>query len=203
MRSSVRHAVFVLVVLMSLAVAACSRSDEDTAGGAASATIPPVSSASQTPIANTGSTTGASGVSGSLGTSGASGATGTSGGATANTVEVTAKEFEFQVDGPVPAGRDGFVLHNEGQMPHELQVLQLTDGKTIDDMKALLQNGLPKQPPSWVTPVTGTFAKPGQTSKPAIGNLKSGNTYVIACFVPTKKGVPPAELGMRQPLQGG
>ena len=206
MRSFVRHAVFVLVALVSLGAAACSRSDEDTAGGAASATIPSVSSASRTPIANTGSTTGASGVSGSLGesgASGASGASGTSGGATANAVDVTAKEYEFQVDEPVPAGTDGFVLTNEGEMPHELRVLELTGGKTLDDLKALIENGIPKQPPSWVTPVTGTFAKPGTTSKPAIGTIETGNTYVLACFVTTKKGEPHAALGMLQEIQVG
>jgi hypothetical protein len=117
---------------------------------------------------------------------------------------VTAKEYRFQVDGPVPAGRDGFVLHNEGQMPHELEVLQLTQGKTVADLKAVVQSGsIPKQPPPWVTPVTATFAKPGKTSKPAIGTLQSGNTYVLACFVTTDKGVPHAALGMLQEIQVG
>ena len=206
-----RHAVMLFSALLLLTAAACSRGDEDTAGGAASATIPPVGNASPTPSGNTGAASGGSGVSGSLGgtggtaPSGASGASGASGesGATANTVDVTAVDYEFRVTGGVPAGDDGFVLTNDGDQPHELLVLQLEDGKTLRDLEAVVAKGVPTQPPSWVTPVTQTFAKPGETSDPAIAQLENGQTYVIACFVTTKKGVPHAALGMLDELEVG
>jgi hypothetical protein len=207
-RPRFRHAVMLFSALVLVTAAACSRSDEDTAGGAASATIPPVENASPTPSGNTGAASGGSGVSGSLGgtgetaPSGVSDGSGASGetGATANTVDVTAVEYEFRLDGDVPAGNDGFVLTNDGEEPHELIVLQLEDGKTLQDVKDLVANGAPKQPPSWVTPVTRTFAKPGRTSDPVIAQVESGQTYVIACFVTTKKGVPHAALGMLDEL---
>jgi hypothetical protein len=181
------------IVALLLTTIACSRSDEETAGGAASPTIPPAEDVTPTPTGNTGAATGASGLSGSLGETGATGATGD---ATSNAVSVTAVDYEFQLEGGVPPGEAGFVLTNEGDEPHELQVLQLTDGKTLADLEALVAEGVPGRPPSWVTPVTGTFARPGQTSEPAQGELESGQTYVFACFVTTKKGVTHAELGM-------
>jgi hypothetical protein len=204
-----RHAVMLFYGLVLLTAAACSRGDEDTAGGAASATIPPVEDASPTPSGNTGAASGGSGVSGSLGgtgetapagVSGGSGASGQSG-ATANAVDVTAVEYEFRLDGDVPVGNDGFVLTNDGDEPHELIVMQLEGGKTLQDVRDAIEGGVAKQPPSWITPVTRTFAKPGQTSDPAIAQLEDGQTYVIACFVTTKKGVPHAALGMLDELQ--
>jgi hypothetical protein len=188
------------IVALLLTTVACSRGDEDTAGGAASPTIPPAEDVSPTPTGNTGAATGASGLSGSLGESGASGATGETG-AASNAVQVTGVEYEFQVEGEVLAGENGFVLSNDGEEPHELQVLQLTDGNTIQDLEALIEEGVDGPPPPWVTPVTATFARPGQTSEPALGELESGQTYVIACFVTTKKGVPHAALGMLDEIE--
>lgn len=188
------------LVALLLTTIACSRGDEDTAGGAASPTIPPAEDATPTPTGNTGSATGASGLSGSLGETGASGATGDTG-ATSNAVQVTGVEYEFRVESDVSAGQSGFVLTNDGEEPHELQVLQLTDGKTLQDLEALVEEGVEGAPPPWIAPVTATFARPGQTSEPAIGELESGQSYVIACFVTTKKGVPHAALGMLDELQ--
>ena len=187
-----------LGVALTLLATACSRSDEDTTGGATSGVPSPTGSST---TGNTGSTTGASGVSGSLGDTGTTGTTGTTGasgesGATANTVTVSAVEYRFRIDEPVPSGDAGFILTNEGEEPHELQVLELTDGKTIGDIEALVEAGLPNRPPSWVKPVAGTFAKPGEASRPANGQLESGRSYVFACFVPNERGVPHAALGM-------
>ena len=190
------------IVALLLTTAACSRSDEETAGGAASPTIPPAGDVTPTPTGNTGAATGASGLSGSLGeTGGETGATGATGDPTSNAVSVTAVDYEFQLEGDVPAGEAGFVLTNEGDEPHELQVLQVMDGKTLADLEALVAAGAPSRPPSWVTPVTGTFARPGQTSDPAQAEIESGQTYVFACFVTTKKGVTHAELGMLEEIE--
>ena len=189
-----------LAALLLVSVA-CSRGDEDTPGGAASPTVPPgTETTSPIPTGATGSPSGASGLSGSLGETGATGATGDTS-ATANSVSVTALEYEFRIEGDVPAGQAGFVLQNEGDEPHELRLLQLSDGRTIDDIEALLDEGQPGEPPSWMVPVTGTFAKPGRTSEPALGELESGVTYVIACFIPTKKGIPHAALGMIEEIE--
>jgi hypothetical protein len=196
-RSPATTTIVAIAVLMFVAVA-CHRSDEDTAGGAATVSVPP--SPTTTPTAATGNTgaSGASGVSGSLGTSGASGASGST--TTANAVPVSAVEYEFRLDGGVPAGRDGFVLENDGRQPHELLVLQLDPGKSLADVQAAIENGVPDQPPAWVTPLGRTFAKPGATSKPLNLDVASDSTYVLACFVTTNKGVPHAALGMLEAL---
>jgi hypothetical protein len=188
--------------LLLLVATACHRSDENTAGGAATLSVAPSPTPTiATSTGNTGSTTGASGVSGSVGTSGASGVSGASGasgaGATENVVNVFATEYRFRFEGgSVPTGRDALILDNQGHDPHELVLFQLTHGKTLADVQALIRSGVPKQPPPWVTPIGQTFAKPGTTSKPLEADLASGQTYVIACFVTTKKGVPHAALGM-------
>ena len=199
-RTTMTRALTTVLAALLLTTVACSRADEDTAGGAASPTIPPAEDTSPTPTGNTGAATGASGLSGSLGESGASGATGDTGTST-NAVQVTGVEYEFRVEGEVTGGESGFVLSNEGEEPHELQVLQLTEGKTLADLEAVVEEGTQGPPPPWITPVTATFARPGQTSEPAIGELESGVSYVIACFVTTKKGVPHAALGMLDELE--
>lgn len=124
---------------------------------------------------------------------GATGATGLAGG----TQTVTAVDYSFRIDGSLPSGPSELVLENDGEEPHEMLLMQLDEGKTVDDVLAAVEA---EEPPQWVTMVGAAFARPGQTSDPLAAQLGSG-TYVLACFVETKEGVPHAALGMLEEIQ--
>jgi hypothetical protein len=118
-------------------------------------------------------------------------------GATAATdaLTVVAVEYEFQVEGSAEPGPAELVLVNEGEEPHELALMRLAEGRTIEDVEALIEEGVPDEPPPWVTPVGGTFARPGRASDPLQADLEAG-TYLFACFVTDDNGIPHAALGM-------
>jgi hypothetical protein len=170
-----RTATAVGIMILTLGVVACAGADDDDGAGA------------------TGSTTGPTEETGETG--GATGATGAEGDTT-----VVATEYTFHVDGTVAAGDAEFVLQNEGEEPHELAVMRLEQGRTIEDVEALIEEGVPEEPPPWVISVGGTFARPGRTSDPLQADLEAG-TYLMACFVTTKDGTPHAALGMIEELE--
>lgn len=114
----------------------------------------------------------------------------------------TAVDYGFQGPTTLPAGKAMITLENEGKEPHELVLVQLLQGKTIEDVKAFIkENGAEGKPPKWVKFAAGVRpVKPGKTGTGG-GDLKPGN-YIAVCFVPSKAkgGKPHVALGMIQPL---
>ena len=96
-----------------------------------------------------------------------------------------ATEFAFEGPETLPAGDLTLTLDNQGEQNHEMAVFELLDGKSIDDVNALFEKGMPKGPPEWTREVGGTGAKPGET-----GELETDMTpgdYVLLCFVSDKE----------------
>ncbi|MGH2775608.1 MAG: hypothetical protein ACRDJT_09285 [Actinomycetota bacterium] len=117
-------------------------------------------------------------------------ATGEGGGAT-----YMATEFAFEGPDVLPAGDVALTMDNQGKQMHELALGELLDGKTMDDVHALLKEGLPKKPPKWFREVGGTGAKPGETG--TIDAELTPGTYIMLCFVPDKASKKPhVMLGM-------
>jgi hypothetical protein len=114
----------------------------------------------------------------------------------------TAVDFGFQGPETLPAGKVKLTLENEGKEPHMLALIQLLQGKTIDDVTAFIKKqGVAGKPPSWAKQAGGIgVAKPGE-SKAGGANLKPGS-YVAMCFVTSKKNdnKSHAELGMIYPI---
>jgi hypothetical protein len=110
---------------------------------------------------------------------------------------------EFSFDGPdtIPAGKTTIGLKNHGKQPHELILIELLQGKTLDDVMAVLEKNPNARPPSWVRLIrkARAFAKPGEADD-FTAELTAG-TYVMLCFVPDKKTKQPhAALGMVKPV---
>jgi hypothetical protein len=104
-------------------------------------------------------------------------------------------EFAFEGPDTLPAGATTLELDNQGEQVHELAVAQLLDGKTIDDVNALLKKGVPSKPPKWVKSMEGTGAGPGESGTVDL-DLEPGD-YVFLCFVPDKESKKPhVALGM-------
>jgi predicted small secreted protein len=114
-------------------------------------------------------------------------------------VTVVATEFAYEGPDTLPAGKVTIEMDNQGKQPHELVIGELLDGKTIDDVNAVLSKGAPGKPPKWFKIAGGTGAKPGDVGK-LDADLKAGN-YVFICLVPDKDSKKPhAVLGMVKAL---
>lgn len=100
-------------------------------------------------------------------------------------------DFEFKLsETSAPAGDIAFTVTNAGEYPHEMIILQMPEGVTVD---ALLDDeSLFEQ----VQFLGFTFAEPGETASPLVlVNMQPG-TYTIVCFVDVPDGVPHVMRGM-------
>jgi uncharacterized cupredoxin-like copper-binding protein len=113
------------------------------------------------------------------------------------TVNMT--EYNFTGVDSLPAGKTTLQVRNTGAQPHELTVLKLEKGKTIDDLVKLLSS--PGAAPAGPLPFedAGGYGAVAPNSTGWVDlNLEAGNNYVFLCFVPdpAKGSAPHAALGM-------
>ncbi|MGH9152621.1 MAG: hypothetical protein ACRD03_09535, partial [Acidimicrobiales bacterium] len=103
--------------------------------------------------------------------------------ATANIVEVTAVDHEFQgVDASYPAGDYGFRMTNRGREAHEMAMIRVNDGETRS-VEELLD--LPEDEAEQVTHyIGGSVACPGETAE-TLGVQMTPGRYMLLCFIPT------------------
>jgi hypothetical protein len=115
----------------------------------------------------------------------------------ANVVRVTGEDFSFDAPDEIPAGLTEFRFLNKGPALHHMAILKLEDGKTFDDMRALLAK--PGPAPAWIREIGGPNAPaPGLESNATL-ILAPGN-YALICFVDL--GGPPHFMkGMVKPLR--
>jgi ribosomal protein L12E/L44/L45/RPP1/RPP2 len=109
---------------------------------------------------------------------------------------------EFSFDGPdtLPAGETTLGLKNGGKQPHQLLLVELLKGKTLDDVMAELEKNADAPPPPWVRVIRKqAFAKPDKSDEITV-ELTAGS-YVMLCFIPDKESKKPhAVLGMVKPV---
>jgi hypothetical protein len=119
--------------------------------------------------------------------------------ATRGVIEVKGAEYAFVMPDQVEGGVVTFETSNIGKEIHEYAFGRLDQGKTIEDVKALLEKG-PGEPPAWFTDLGGVpVLSPGEEIT-LTRDLEPG-TYVFLCFIPSPKGVPHVNLGMIKELQ--
>ena len=117
--------------------------------------------------------------------------------AKARVVNVTGEDFKFDAPDVISAGLTEFRFLNKGPSLHHMAILQLTGGKTVDDLRAVLAN--PGPPPSWVKEMGGPNAPdPGLEANTTM-MLEPGN-YALICFVDIG-GPPHFAKGMVRPLR--
>ena len=113
-----------------------------------------------------------------------------------------ATEFAFEGPDTIGAGETTFTLQNQGEQPHMIIMVELLQGKTIDDVHTYIkEHGIQGKPPKWAKEVkVEAFAKPGKTDTAKPVDLTAG-TYALLCFVPDKEEKKThAELGMAKQL---
>lgn len=113
--------------------------------------------------------------------------------------EVTLHDFAFGL----PDDLDGTVaVTNAGQQPHEMLLLQLGEGVTLEEGLASLEGPPPTDGPPPAIPAGGMQAlMPGATGYLDLATLAPG-TYGLVCFVPDPEtGQSHLELGMIEEIQ--
>jgi hypothetical protein len=113
------------------------------------------------------------------------------------TATVTATDYAFQGPDKLSAGANILHLVNQGKEPHQLQLIKLEDGKTVDDLKKALKT--PGPIPSWVKFVGGPNGILGGGETRATAELAPGN-YAYICLIPSPDGIPHAAKGMVRPF---
>jgi hypothetical protein len=114
-----------------------------------------------------------------------------------NVVTMTAIDYGYQGPDTIPAGMTTFRLVDQGKEPHQIQLIRLNEGKTMQDFTALPNNG---PTPAWVVFVGGpSAADPGDTATATL-SVEPGK-YVMLCFIPSPDGKPHVAKGMIRPLE--
>jgi hypothetical protein len=122
--------------------------------------------------------------------------------AVASDVSATLQDYEIVLEGTLVAGTQVVRVHNAANQPHELLMIPLPPGMTLDDMFAEEAEGEhdehgdgegPPEPSAGA--IQGIWViDPGETVYVTV-DLQSG-TYGLVCFVPDADG-PHAMQGMR------
>lgn len=108
------------------------------------------------------------------------------------------KDFAFEKPATIAAGKATYEVVNNGPQPHEMGLLRLKEGGTLEQVKQLF-SAPPGAAPAGPPPVeeAGGFQAiaPGGTGWATL-DLKPGN-YVLVCFIPDPaSGRPHLALGM-------
>ena len=107
--------------------------------------------------------------------------------------QVMLRDFSIVLPTSIPAGPLMLQVTNQGSQPHEMDVLKLMPGKSMQDALTFLQQ--PAGPPPFADAGGMGALNPGMSGWVKL-NLTSGN-YVALCFVPDHTtGKPHFALGM-------
>ena len=106
---------------------------------------------------------------------------------------ITLKDFAFDMPAEFKAGPQVWRVVNGGPQPHEIALIKLADGKTMDDVSAYMQN--PQGPPPFMDAGGMQGLDKGNTGYLSL-DLQPG-TYVALCHIPDPaSGKAHDELGM-------
>jgi hypothetical protein len=115
-------------------------------------------------------------------------------------VHFTAKDFAFEGPSTISSGWTTIVLHNDGPTLHHLMLLHLTEGKTLDDLRAAVtatKHG--NMLPMWALPAGGVNPPDPGGDRQATLNIQPGN-YAVVCIVDVPDHVPHIMKGMMSGL---
>jgi hypothetical protein len=116
-------------------------------------------------------------------------------------VTIRLVDYAFESSGPIAPGRRTILVENAGPQPHELALLKLAPGKTVEDFGHWAEGGLKGVPPA--EPIGGVVFLDKGASGTFTVDLEPG-TYGLICFVPdAKDGKPHLAHGMMQEIKVG
>ena len=117
----------------------------------------------------------------------------------APTATIKLKDYGFEPSAALTAGRHTIRVENAGPQPHELALLKLAPGKTVEDFAHWAETGMKGLPPA--EPIGGVVALDKGTSSTFTADLTAGD-YGLICFVPdAKTGKPHLAHGMMETIK--
>lgn len=114
------------------------------------------------------------------------------------TIMIELEDYSFRVSGPLSAGRHMIRVQNAGAEPHEIGLVRLAAGKTMQDFKAWMQN--PQGPPPASSVGGISSMAPNATAAYFEVEVTSGD-YLLLCLVTAPDGRPHTDHGMIQHLR--
>jgi hypothetical protein len=109
-----------------------------------------------------------------------------------------AGDYGFEGPDTLPAGWTTIRVHNDGLEAHHIQILELTEGKTLADLSNALRTPLIAVP-KWAKHRGGPNAVDSGGVAEARVHLDPGS-YALICVIPSKDGTPHVILGMAKEL---
>ncbi len=111
---------------------------------------------------------------------------------------MTLADYNFTLSEPITSGSHTIRVENAGSEAHEVAVVKLAPGATVQDFMAAFAPDAPPGPPPG-QPIGGLqVIDPGETGY-FTAEFESGETYALICFHPAEdSGVPHAAMGMVQ-----
>ena len=115
--------------------------------------------------------------------------------------EVTFVGSEYAYDGPqsIGGGWTRVTLDNQGEQPHDLMLVRILEGKTEDEVMAMLQDE-EGAPPEWVDVVGSASAEAGGSGS-FVSKLDPGSYYMLSFAGAGEESPPDFVLGMVRDLQ--
>ena len=119
-----------------------------------------------------------------------------------NTLDVRGDEYAFVMPDQARPGWTTLDFRNTGDEPHEFALFRLDEGKSIDDVRALLADPKTQQqgPPDWLTIVAGIPTLAGGEEATLTQDLEPGR-HVLVCFLEGPSGRPHFVDGMIEELE--
>jgi plastocyanin len=114
-------------------------------------------------------------------------------------VTIRMADYDYQPSGSLSAGRHTIMVENDGPQPHELALLRLAPGKTVEDFALWAEAGMKGPPPA--EPVGGVVFLDKGARGTFTADLVAGE-YGLMCFVPdAKDGKPHLAHGMMKTIK--
>jgi hypothetical protein len=110
---------------------------------------------------------------------------------------VVGTDYAFQLEEVLPSGPTAFGFENQGKVPHEMVLVRLREGVTLQHVMEGMQRGA--QPDEFLDGTPSILiAAPGQSSSARIlMDLAPGREYALVCnFRDGEAAAPHVELGM-------
>jgi hypothetical protein len=108
------------------------------------------------------------------------------------------REHEFVMPETISPGPQWWEFHNTGQAPHQMGIVRLQEGKTLDDIGVWLDSE--EGPPPWEDVAFWNVMSPGQRSWGVL-DLPPG-AFLVLDFLPapSQDGMPNFALGMAREI---
>jgi hypothetical protein len=116
-------------------------------------------------------------------------------------ITINLVDYDFQLSKPLTPGRKTILVSNAGPQPHELALIKLAPGKTVEDIARYVESGMKGDPPG--EPIGGVVGLDKGARGTFTAELDAGN-YGLMCFLPdAKDGKPHLAHGMMKTFKVG